>query len=69
MSEGGGPKELNLKLILVSIFSLQDLCREVGNEDLIQESMFFFWLCHIAHGILILQSESEPTPPALKTQS
>ena len=35
MSEGGRPKDLNLKLILVSVFSLQDLCKEVGNEDLI----------------------------------
>ena len=44
MSEGGRPKDPNLKLILVSVFSLQDLCKEVGNEDLIQESIFFFFL-------------------------
>lgn len=71
MSEGGRPKDPNLKLILVSVFSLQDLCKEVGNEDLIQESIFFFffWLCCVAHGILILQPEIEPIPPALKTQS
>ena len=69
MSEGGGPKEPNLKLILISVFSLQDLCKEVGNADLIQEFFFFFGLCGVAHGILILQPEIEPTPPALKTQS
>ena len=70
MSEGGGPKDPNPKLILVSVFSLQDLCQEVGNEDLIQESIFFFfWLCCVAHGILILQPEIESIPPALKTQS
>ena len=32
-------------------------------------NFFFFWLCCVAHGILILQPEIEPIPPALKTQS
>ena len=34
-----------------------------------QSKNLFFWLCGVAHGILILQPEIEPTPPALKTQS
>lgn len=67
MSEGG-PKDLNLKLILVSVFLPSGFVPGGRNEDFHQESFFFFWLCCVAHGILILQQEIE-SHTSLKTQS
>ena len=58
-----------LNNISLSTSQMLRVLRFGKNIQIIRIKDLFFWLCHVACGMLVPQPGIEPTPPAVEAQS